>query len=305
MEQPKPLFEQYIATIEAKQARINANGMWKWIRAYEADHHISLTEMSADQIGAMLDSRHSTSPGTIRRYILDLRSFFAWMRNLNMRVDNPAEAISYRDIDYAAGIKATYWPSYLMLLNTLNSIWTPDEGLPVYPVTIFAWIGIPLKLAGSVKKHQVNLDRQVIEIDGQKFSLTDEMTDVLQRYDSFKSARRDNRMTMVRTYTSDSFLYRLEIQNRTASETSKNPVDAAGVLSTASKVLSQHHLRSNIKYSDLVKSGWLHRMYLMECEGHELSEAIEYGKNGLNIPTAYPGDALLIYESYKKAFGLR
>lgn len=305
MEQPKDLFEQYIETIEAKQARINANGMWKWIHAYEADHNIMLTEMGADQISAMLDSRHSTSPGTIRRYILDLRSFFAWMRNLHMRADNPAEAISYRDIDYAAGIKATYWPNYLMLLNTLNRIWTPDEGLPVYPVTVFAWVGIPVKMAVEVKRDQVDFNRQMIEVDNQKFSLTDEMTDVLQCYDSFKSARRDNRMTMVRTYTSDSFLYRLEIQNRTASETSKNPVDAVGVLSTASKVLSQHHLRSNIKYSDLVKSGWLHRMYLMECEGHELSEAIEYGKKGLNTPTAYPGDALLIYENYKKAFKLR
>lgn len=305
MEHPKDLFEQYIETIEAKQARINANGMWKWIRAYEADHNIMLTEMSADQIGAMLDSRHSTSPSTIRRYILDLRSFFAWMRNLNMRVDNPAEAISYRDIDYAAGIRTTYWPNYLMLLNTLNRIWTPDEGLPVYPATVFAWVGIPVKMAVEVKRDQVDFNRQMIEVDNQKFSLTDEMTDVLQRYDSFKSARRDNRMTMVRTYTSDSFLYRLEIQNRTASETSKNPVDAVGVLSTASKVLSQHHLRSNIKYSDLVKSGWLHRMYLMECEGHELSDILEYGKKGLNIPTGYPGDALLIYENYKKAFGLR
>lgn len=305
MEQPKDLFEQYIETIEAKQARINANGMWKWIHAYEADHNIMLTEMSADQIGAMLDSRHSTSPGTIRRYILDLRSFFAWMRNLHMRSDNPAEQLSYRSIDYAAGIKATYWPNYLMLLNTLNCIWTPDEGLPVYPATIFAWIGIPLKLAGSVKKHQVNLDRQVIEINGQKFSLTDEMTDILRRYDSFKSARRDNRMTMVRTYTSDTFLYRLEIQNRTASETSNNPVDAADVLATASRALTAHHIRSVLKYSDLAKSGWLHRMYLMECEGHQLPEVLDYGRNGLNTPAAYPGDALLMYNAYKKAFNLK
>lgn len=304
MEQPKDLFEQYIETIEAKPARITAKGMWKWIRAYEADNHITLAEMRTDQICMMLDNRHSTSPGTIRRYILILRAFFAWMRNLHMRIDNPAEQLSYRSIDYAAGIKATYWPNYLMLLNTLNCIWTPDEGLPVYPATIFAWIGIPLKLAGSVKKHQVNLDRQVIEIDDQKFSLTDEMTDILRRYDSFKSARRDNRMTMVRTYTSDTFLYRLEIQNRTASETSNNPVDAADVLAFASRALTTCHICSTLKYSDLVKSGWLHRMYLMECEGHELSDILDYGRNGVNTPAAYPGDTLLMYNAYKKAFNL-
>nr|DAJ59132.1 MAG TPA: SITE-SPECIFIC RECOMBINASE XERD, RECOMBINASE, DNA BINDING, DNA.5A [Caudoviricetes sp.] len=304
MEQPKDLFEQYIETIQATQARINAKGMWKWIHVYEADHNIMLTEMRTDQICAMLDSRYSTSPATIRNYILVLRSFFAWMQNFHMRADNPAEMLSYRNIDYAAGIKVTYWPNYLMLLNTLNRIWTPDEGLPVYPATVFAWVGIPVKIAGEVKRKQVDLNRQVIEVGDQNFSLTDEMTDILQRYDSFKSARRDNRMTMVRTYTSDTFLYRSEIQNRTASETSKNPVNAVGVLSAASKVLTTHHLRSTLKYSELVKSGWLHRMYLMECEGHELSDVLEYGKAGLNIPTAYPGDALLIYQNYKKAFNL-
>ena len=100
-------------------------------------------------------------------------------------------------------------------------------------------------------------------------------------------------------------MYRLEIQNRTASKTSKNPVDAADVLATASRALTAHHIRSVLKYSDLVKSGWLHRMYLMECEGHELADILDYGRNGLNTPAAYPGDTLLMYNAYKKAFNLK
>ncbi len=77
------------------------------------------------------------------------------------------------------------------------------------------------------------------------------------------------------------------------------------MLAVASKTLTAHNLCKPLKYSELAKSGWLHRMYLMERNGRQLSDILDYGRNGLNTPAAYPGDALLMYNAYKKAFNLK
>lgn len=305
MEQPKDLFEQYIETIEAKQARINANGMWKWIKEYEATAETPFVLSKPDQLIKMLNSRCSTSPSTIRTYILMMRSFFKWADSCGYCKDNPAMEISYKDVDYVTGVKETYWPNYSALLNILNTVWTPDDGLPVYPVTAFAWVGVPLKEAGTIEKEQVDIENKYIETERVRLCFDEEIADILLRYDSFSCARRDNNMTMIRTYTSNAFLYRLAIQNRTTSDTSTNQVDAANVLAVASKTLTAHNLCKPLKYSELAKSGWLHRMYLMERNGRQLSDILDCGRNGLNTPAAYPGDALLMYNAYKKAFNLK
>lgn len=202
-------------------------------------------------------------------------------------------------------MREVYWPNYSKLLNVLNQVWTPDEGLAVYPVTVLAWAGVPCAAAGIIQRQCIDISNSVIVYEGRTMNLTPEMTDVLTRYQEFSSAKRDNHMTMLRTYQSDAFLYRLEIQNRTASEGSRSPVNASFVLNMASRALADRHLCGYLKYRDLAKSGVLHRMYMMECKGASQQAVLGYGKVGLKTPTAYPGDAALIYQAYKKTFGLK
>ncbi len=305
MEQPKPLFEQYIETIEAKQARINANGMWKWVQLCLKRDGLSLESLAEDQIISILQENGSPSFTTSRSRIAILKSFYEFCVGRGVRNDNPALNISYKDLDYTESFRTFYWPNYLAMLNTLNRVWTPDEGLPIYPILVFAWIGIPLAAVNTLPKQNVMISDGIVDYDGQEFRLTAAMSDVLQRYAKFTSSRRDNRMTMIRTYQSDAFLYRLDIQNRTASDVSTEPINISTVLSAASDVLKNKHLCSQLKYNNIVKSGCLHRMYMMECEGFSQQEILKYGKQFLKPPAGYPGDEVLSYEVYKKAFGLK
>lgn len=305
MEQPKPLFEQYIETIEAKQARINAKGMWKWIRPYLCQENLSAESLSSTQIRFALQAQLTPSFTTIRNRIGILKGFYNYCITENVRSDNPMSTISYKDVGYEESFRQFYWPNYLKILNTLNRLWTPDEGLPIYPVLVFAWVGVPFAKANSLSITDVQYEHQYIVSGDKHLALSGEMVDVLRRYADFTSSRRDNRMTMIRTYHADTFLYRLDIQNRTESESTKEPVNVSSVLSEASDILKEHHLCEQLKYNNIVKSGCLHRMYMMECEGHSFEEILQYGKAILKPPTAYPGDALLMYENFKKAFDLR
>ena len=304
MEQTKSLFEQYIATIPSQQARINAKGMWKWIRPFVQQYGVPLEEMTRDNIVTLLNSKPSASPTTMRGRIAMLRAFFNWAQEQNEHVPNPAADISYREIDYSVEMASTYWPSYTSLLNVLNTVWTPDEGLPVYPVTALAWAGMPYNIVGTLPAKDIDFDNAQIHYQNLHLDLTPDLIDVLRRYSAFTAARRDNRMTMIRTYQSDAFLYRLDIQNRRNSEGSTNPIDAADVLWDASETLTERHLCSTLHYRDIVKSGWLYRMYLMEQAGQPVADVLAYGKAGLKPPAAYPGDLKLIYAAYKKAFNL-
>lgn len=305
MEQPKDLFEQYIDTIPSGQMRINAKGMWKWAEPYLAEKGEDLLETAEEDFIGMLSDCRPISPATVRGWILMLRSFFTWCQATGKTDKNPAAGITYKDIDYSVGMRDVYWPNYLKLLNTLNQVWTPDEGLPVYPVTVFAWVGVPCAAAGILRSQCVDLRNAVIAYEGQGIHLTPEMTDILTRYQAFSSAKRDNHLIMLRTYQSDAFLYRLAIQNRTASESSSKPVNATYVLNMASQTLTSRHLCGYLKYRDLAKSGCLHHMYMMECEGYNCESISEYGREILKTPAAYPGDVALIYSAYKKAFDFK
>ena len=149
---------------------------------------------------------------------------------------------------------------------------------------------------------QVSIDNRVVHSSIGNLPLSEEMADVLNQYRNFSSSRRANRITMIRTYQSDAFLYRLDILNRLESDCSSAPVNISSVIAEANKILTKKHLCTPLKYNNLVKSGCLRRMCVMEYEGHPYEEIINYGRKFLKPPAGYPGDATFMYECYKKAF---
>ena len=306
MEQTKSLFEQYIETISARQARINAAGMWKWARQYADLHNLSIEQMDRHHLVGLLNSQHSVSPATIRGNVLILRNFFRWLQSNAFREDNPADLISYHDVDYSTGCRVRYFQTYTEVLMTLNKIWTPDEGQATYPLTIFAWQGIPIADAPRIQRADIDLAAGVVNHPSQdRYNrMSTDMIDVLRRYESFTRAKRDNRITMLRNYGSSNFLYCLDMENRESQPDAGAVVNVATEFKKAKQCFELKGISRKFVYSDISKSGALHRMYVMECEG-EPPEAIERkARSVLKIPTAYPGDLQLIYQAYKKAFNL-
>lgn len=310
MEEQQNHFLQYADTIPTPQVKANALSSYKWISAYEQAHNISLKNMDAQGLIEMLNAQRSATPATLRTYILLLRSFYRWAVAQGFRTDNPADEISYHDIDYSLGCKIRYYRNYQEVLGMLNRIWTPDDGQASYPICVFAWLGIPIKDAPIVKAQDVDLERgRIKRTDGvDELILSPVMIDVLRRYQAFKGARRDNRITMLRNYGSDNFLYRLDMQNREKQPERDALVNVSAELTKAFRALEDRGLNQGdrvLAYSDLVKSGALHQMYLMEYEGEPLKAVIDYGKTIFKIPAAFPGDMKIIYEAYKRAFELR
>lgn len=305
MNQTKSLFEQYIDTIPSGQMRINAKGMWKWVSSYLKSHNMEITNIDRAQISALLRSRATPIFTTMRNRVATLRGFYEFCVLHRVLERNPMADFSYRDIDYTDSFRQCFWPNYLTLLNTLKQLWATDEGLYIYPVVTLAWIGVPVAEAPILPDSQVSIDNRVVHSSIGNLPLSEEMADVLNQYRNFSSSRRANRITMIRTYQSDAFLYRLDILNRLESDCSSAPVNISSVITEANKILTEKHLCTPLKYNNLVKSGCLRRMCVMEYEGHPYEEIINYGRKFLKPPAGYPGDATFMYECYKKAFDFK
>lgn len=307
MDQTKSLFEQYIDTIPAGQVRTNLLGTYKWMRAYAKRINVPISSMGPDDLVALLNNQNSVSPATIRGNILILRNFYRWMKEQKIRQDNPADIISYHDIDYALGCRMRYFKDYSAVLSVLNVVWTPDDGQATYPLTVFAWLGIPISDAPYIKKQDIDLRLGMINHPGQDcyHRMSAEMIDVLSRYDTFSGAKRDNRITMLRNYGSPNFLYRLDMENREQQPDANAVIDVSMEFTKFKRCLKRRNITKKFIYSDIVKSGALHRMYIMEKEGEAYTNIEQKALQVLKIPEGFPGDLQIIYHAYKKAFELK
>lgn len=131
------------------------------------------------------------------------------------------------------------------------------------------------------------------------------MKDILRRYSEFRTHTRNNDIAMVRDFSCKTFLYRLDIQNAKQQEQPGRLVDISAELGDASRTLRRLHISDGLSYSEIAKSGVLKRMYVMECIGEDQTNILRYGSTILKTPKGYPGDTKIIYDAYKKAFGLK
>lgn len=307
MEQSENLFLQYIDTISATQKRINLNGMYKWLCEYEEQENCSLINMCREQLLAVLQQQAGISLSTIRGNIAALKDFYQWAQSGGYRADNPATAITYQQIDLAQTVKKKCYRNYTDITTMLSRKWTVDEGKAVYPITIFAWLGIPKADAQHLMPNDVDFvaERIIHPSQGKYCVWTDEMRHSLLQYSSFRSSTRDNDITMLRDYSCKTFLYRLEAQNTKRQSEPGRLVDISEELGDASRTLRKYGICDGLAYAEIAKSGALHRMYLMECAGESEETVMQYGTKPLKIPAGYPGDIKLLYSAYKKAFGLK
>lgn len=307
MEQSENLFLQYVDTLKAAQKRINLKGMYKWICEYEDRFECPLINMTAAQLVSMIQDRAGISISTIRDYISAFKGFYNWAQTNGHCSINPAETLTYQKVDFSQGVRKKCYRNYSDISALLRRKWTIDEGESVFPITIFAWLGIPIADAQLLTPADVDfVAGHILHPSQNGFCIwTDEMKDILSQYASFQSSRRDNDITMLRDYSCKTFLFRLEVQNAKTQAEPGRIVNISEELGDASRTLRANGICESLSYAEIAKSGVLHRMYLMECAGETEIAVLQYGMKPLKIPAGYPGDIKIIYEAYKKAFGLK
>lgn len=305
MEQTDNLFMQYIDTHTNSVVQRNLRGMYRWIKIYEQEQATQLGQMTTAQLIEMIDAQKSATPNTIRNWILVLKGFFEWQTQYHIRADSPAACISVSDIDLTKGCMARYFKNYTELFELLSRLWNPDEGFHVFPISVLAWLGIPKSDAETLKKNQVALEKRVIiSQDGSMYHLTDTMEMVLAKFEQFETHTRTNHITMTRPHYTDLFMCRWDWRANDLLG-APLPVDVTATMGAASKILKAKLQREFFTYDNIAKAGALNKMYRTEVEGEPEGVVLQAGYPILRAPRAYPSDTKIIYNAYKKAFGLK
>lgn len=306
MQQSDNIFLQYIDTIQASQKRINLKSMYKWISKYEKERGLVIADFTASDIVNMLNQQLRLSVAAARSWIDALNGFYKWLQCQGKLIANPICDVTYHDLDFANAIRCCCYQDHHDIVSLLKRKWNFNEGKAVYPITVFAWMGIPMADAASIMPQDVDLARGTIHHDSQNAYciLTSEMKDILRQYTEFQSSTRDNDITMVRDYSCKTFLYRLDLQNAKEQAQPGRTVDISAELGDASRILRKSQICDGLSYAEIVKSGVLRRMYAMECLQEDPEQIIQYGSRVFQTSKGYPGDTQIIYETYKKVFGL-
>lgn len=304
MGQSDNLFLQYIETINNPIMQRNLRSAYKWIHDYEETHSVEIGHMTKDQLIDMVNAQKSATPNTIRNWLIMLKGFSRWQTQTGYRTDSPSNGLALDDIDLAGGCSAHYFRTYTELFNMLRRFWKPNEGFQIFPISIFAWIGIPKKEAEELTKDQISVDKQqIIGVNGQRYQLTDIMSNTLNEFEGFAVSKRGNRITMTRPYNTDLFMCRWDWMSK--ENLVIRPVDITVTMNAASKILKSKQVYNFLTYDNIAKAGALNRMYLAEKEGASENSIIASAYPILKSPQGYPGDVKLIYEAYKAAFSLK
>lgn len=305
MEQSENLFLKYVDTIQVEATRNNLLSTYKWVERFESNHGVQIQDFNREEFLQLLNSQNSAVPNTVRNRILMFRGFYNWLIRINYRIDSPAQNVSVSDVDLVSSCRIHYFRNFTDLSLFLSRYWPIDEGFHIHPISVFAWLGISKQEAELLSNNQIDLlSGCIIDSSGNSYTLTDVMEDVLNAFSQFKSSTRNNNITMLRSYNTDLFLSRWDIQNGNG-KSKEYPVDITDVLGAASRELKRKNIVRRISYDDIAKSGMLNKMYLAEKAGESEDSILSIGNKVFKVPRGFPSDIKIIYNAYKQAFGLK
>jgi len=281
--------------------------VWGRIEKYETATGAELLQMERSDLIEMIDSWEQTSPGSVRNDVSDIRQYFDWAIANNFLTSNVAREISYRDIDYVRACRNKLYPDVETILEPIRHVLDPDGGFAIYPIIVFAWMGIQQKEAPLLERQAVNLETGVITCQSQTTFpvLSAYLLDYMRRYDIGREHVRNNGIPML-PGKRDRFLYKMDFKNQHKASSKLGNVVPSGIIGTFNFEFAKKYQLRPVDYHDIAKAGILFEVYQKESDGIDWSvlDNQKILRQLLNAPEAYPGDAMIVYEAYKKAFDL-
>ena len=222
-------------------------------------------------------------------------------------LENVIVTIKDDDINLADSYRNGLFAKYEDVYHFISKYRSVDDGYNVFPFSIFAWLGVPLREVGNVQKENVDLDNKCMFIEsvGTRH-LDDVMVSILKRYLATSPHQRENRKWYVPTFKTGRFLLKMipKNQENVSLEIEKKDVHNAF---TDIRLLSG---QEQFSYKEIALSGNLYRMYLLECNGLDIYDI----KNFPQIKKAFGlddkthkrhKDLIRQYDVYKQVFNLR
>ena len=224
-------------------------------------------------------------------------------------VNNNLLLIKISDIDVSRYLARTLFKDEDELISEMQTVRRFDEGFTEGLILLFAWLGIEQKDALTIKIEDVNLKDRVIfaRVYGKYIHFSEKIADVFKIYEKTKEGFRSAGGSFRPVYRDDS--YDTYIRKYSPySQLGEKPLTPARIRSSVgviSKLYVAQGKESRLWNGNVVASGALHRVYLLERSGVNVFSK----KNKEAVIEAFAvksklHEILWMYKNYKKAFNL-
>lgn len=303
----KELFLEYAETRKPSM-RANLLATLKSVLTYEQAHGTHLLEMGRQEFIDFVNSKGFSDPVSARGFIDPLSSFYKWVNCAkNMQLQNIPQSVSPKELDYITPIKASLSPNYKQICDMIAPFFQPSDGYELYPISAFAWLGIPLQDAVVLPADNVDITAGTVLYHGETLHMVPMMREILAEYAAVSTSTRQR--GQLETWSADRigyFIYRMCPENAVNRGKPFSVQQAsATVWRLQTRFLESGADGIQLSYVNVMKSGSLHRVLELELQGVDVHSTKNMEIVKACFPTAKTktlSDIMLMYDAYKKAF---
>ena len=300
--------EKYLATRTGRTAK-DAETILDMFEEMEANFGIDIAEMSLDQLGACLESRHFVEPTALRNITDMLSSYANWYHDGDKHAHHIRE---YRleDYPYAENLRPTLFHSAEELLYVLRQVYDFDSGQPAIPALCFAWLGIDSPSALKLKKEQVDtVAGRIYNDDGECIveTMPEIIREVLDIYSKTYRAERTQSQTFT-VYADDQglFIRRMITIN---SQKAGKPISTAQLATWIAELRRTYESEFGpcpaLNYTNVQRSGNFYRLHELAKSGVDVRSLKnkELVRSILGKSKRYHKDNMIMYDAYLTCIG--
>lgn len=279
------------------------------IGRYEWEIQKDLSQMSKlEAIESVRNARITTYNSATSACTL-IKNYAKWCRESRVfeNVNPELFTIVADDIDASDHIGRTLFKNEADFIQALRLTRPFDDGYYDVVIMVFAWLGINMNKAMRIKINEVDFERKVISVDGNKeIPFSDELGEILLMYSKTKTGTRLSKNGLREVYRDDSFEWFIR---------KFCPKGSLGKELTKLQVTSLVHDMNQI-YIDLgneprftvgnvLSSGAMYRIWKLEQSGVDVfsikNKVATVNAHGLSTKLY---EILWMYRNYKRAFKL-
>lgn len=299
----------YISSLFSKQAAREFAAIANASGPFEFRFGKDLSSFNRSETIEFVNSFESTNPESIRGYLRSVRNYQIAQGALHQSLINP---IRKDEIDTVSAIQKRFYISFESLLPDIEKGCPIDEGFSEPAALALAWLGIPFKEVVQLEADRIDLLNGILKRDGKPpmYFAGDEPTvlRVLRLYrNTTKSYRIKNTPYEVFEPKNNPYFLR-SLVSKGAKEKEPTLLGTSNLTSGFAKMARRAKEKGydcQFVYTDIMRSGELHRIYKLEKSGTDVFNQLNAGQVCALIDSTIPYcDIIYQYKQYRLAFNL-
>lgn len=271
-----------------------------------------LGEMDRAEAKEVLNTSGFNEYGTVRNAINVLKHYTTWCKENRVFQMIPGGflELTAAEIDITDAVRRSYFRDEQDFLSTIRLVREFDQGYPEPVLYCFAWLGLKIREALSLRDDDVNMDNRTICLAGEIIvdGFSDGIYNLLEQYIDCDSAERGHatgsRLVM-KDYSVDFFMKKMLSPNSKDWGRVYNYNQMSTAMGRLNRKLKEAGYPGRLQYEDVWNSGCYNRLWRAEQSGVDVfaTKNRAFVEQIIRQMKGYH-NTLVMYRIFKKAFEL-